>query len=145
VSTVLAVDSTAATVRGRIPLTSLDATVVLRKLEYQEGVVFMTTNRYESIDEAILSRMHIKINYPALTAAARVKIWASHLGKLKTSHAISEDEFVTLSKLLLDGRTIANVTYLASIMAARGVITWNHIQQSLALAVPDAKLLGEGK
>ncbi|KAM7210432.1 hypothetical protein V8F06_014180 [Rhypophila decipiens] len=112
---------------------------VLRKLEYQDGVVFMTTNRYESIDHAILSRMHVKIHYPALTASAGVKVWKSHLAKFTSGHTISEDELITLSKLLLDGRTIANITYLASIMAAGKVITGNHIQQSLHLAAPDAK------
>ena len=40
--------------------------VFLRLLEYFNGVLFLTTNRYETIDDAIMSRVtaHIKYDYP---------------------------------------------------------------------------------
>lgn len=95
----------------------------------------MTTNRYDSIDDAILSRMHIKIGYPALMKAARSKIWRSHLGK--AGHSLSENQLGSLGELALDGRAIANITYLASLMAGGNVILWDHVQQSIPLAACD--------
>ncbi|KAL4780122.1 hypothetical protein BJX76DRAFT_361130 [Aspergillus varians] len=50
-------------------------TVFLRKLEYYEGVLFLTTNRLMEFDEAVLSRIHLKIKYLELTKDARRKIW----------------------------------------------------------------------
>jgi AAA+ superfamily predicted ATPase len=38
--------------------------VFLRLLEYYTGVLFMTTNRVDAIEPAILSRIHLTIEYP---------------------------------------------------------------------------------
>ena len=97
--------------------------------------MFMTTNRFDAIDEAILSRMHIKIQYAALSKAARRKIWKLHLEKI--GHVVSESQIVELSEHVLNGRAIANITYLASLMAGGDVITWDHLQQSIPLACGD--------
>ncbi|KAJ8596712.1 P-loop containing nucleoside triphosphate hydrolase protein [Rhizopogon salebrosus TDB-379] len=49
--------------------------VVLKVLEYHRGVLFLTTNRIQTFDEAFLSRFSIAIKYPELTAPARLTIW----------------------------------------------------------------------
>ena len=105
---------------------------ILRKLEYQEGVVFMTTNRYHSIDDAILSRMHIKIHYPALNASAREKIWNSHLEKVEC--ILPEKQIAALGEHALNGRAIANTIHLASLMAGESPVAWHHLQQALPLS-----------
>ncbi|KAJ6114474.1 hypothetical protein N7486_000252 [Penicillium sp. IBT 16267x] len=38
-------------------------TVFLRNLEYYEGILFLTTNRATDFDDAVLSRIHLKIKY----------------------------------------------------------------------------------
>lgn len=43
-------------------------TVVLRKLEYFQGILFLTTNRMIDFDEAILSRIHLIVKYEDLTS-----------------------------------------------------------------------------
>lgn len=47
----------------------------LRTLEYFSGLMFMTTNRPDDIDEAIISRAAAIISYEPPTREARLKIW----------------------------------------------------------------------
>ena len=49
--------------------------VFLRVLEYFNGLLFLTTNRIDDIDEAIVSRCIALIKYSPPDAAAREKIW----------------------------------------------------------------------
>ena len=49
--------------------------VFLRVLEYFNGLLFLTTNRIDDIDEAILSRCIALIRYRAPDGAARERIW----------------------------------------------------------------------
>lgn len=50
-------------------------TVFLRKIEYFQGILFLTTNRKDDIDDAFKSRIHVTITYRSLTAEAQAKIW----------------------------------------------------------------------
>jgi SpoVK/Ycf46/Vps4 family AAA+-type ATPase len=49
--------------------------VFLRVLEYFNGLLFLTTNRIDDIDEAIVSRCIALIRYHAPDEAARGRIW----------------------------------------------------------------------
>ena len=49
--------------------------VFLRVLEYFNGLLFLTTNRIDDIDEAIVSRCIALIRYHAPDEAARARIW----------------------------------------------------------------------
>jgi len=49
--------------------------VFLRVLEYFNGLLFLTTNRIDDIDEAIVSRCIALIRYHAPDDAARARIW----------------------------------------------------------------------
>ncbi|MFA6178858.1 MAG: ATP-binding protein [Candidatus Methylopumilus sp.] len=49
--------------------------VFLRVLEYFNGLLFLTTNRVDDIDEAIVSRCIAMIKFYPPDAAARAKIW----------------------------------------------------------------------
>jgi hypothetical protein len=46
----------------------------LRKLEYYEGILFLTTNRIAQFDGAILSRIHLLLRYENLTQVARRQV-----------------------------------------------------------------------
>src|SRR6266487_4835165 len=39
----------------------------LRTLEYYEGIMFLTTNRVQTFDDAIASRIHLMIKYESLS------------------------------------------------------------------------------
>jgi SpoVK/Ycf46/Vps4 family AAA+-type ATPase len=49
--------------------------VFLRVLEYFNGLLFLTTNRIDDIDEAIVSRCIALIRFYSPDAAARLRIW----------------------------------------------------------------------
>jgi SpoVK/Ycf46/Vps4 family AAA+-type ATPase len=53
--------------------------VFLCKLEYCEGIMFLTTNRVSEFDEAILTRIHLMLRYDNLDQAARTTIWGDFL------------------------------------------------------------------
>jgi hypothetical protein len=48
--------------------------VFLRLLDYYDGLLFLTTNRPESLDHAIRSRVMLRLEYPDLDQAARAAI-----------------------------------------------------------------------
>lgn len=64
----------------------LPATVFLRALDYFQGILFLTTNRVGSFDEAIMSRIHVQIGYDPLDEDSRRQIWDGYFKKLSKNH-----------------------------------------------------------
>jgi SpoVK/Ycf46/Vps4 family AAA+-type ATPase len=87
--------------------------VLLRMLEYQSGIIFLTTNRVSDFDTALFSRVHITLAFEALTSTHCRFIWKKLAAQ--TDHDITEDDFDRLSQIPLDGRTIKNVLRVASL------------------------------
>ncbi|KAI1626861.1 hypothetical protein EDD37DRAFT_676614 [Exophiala viscosa] len=56
--------------------------IFLRALEYYQGVLFLTTNRVGTFDEAMLSRIHVVLHYPAFDDSERQTIWNTSFRKL---------------------------------------------------------------
>jgi hypothetical protein len=74
-------------------------TVFLRKLEYPDGIMFLTINRVSEFDEAILNRIHLMLKYEELSKDARKQIWRHFLARSRTSHGapdVYEDELERL-------------------------------------------------
>lgn len=104
-------------------------TSFLQNLEYHEGVLCLTTNRPDTIDRAVISRVHLNLIYPDLDLAARKSVWrrfatatVSQDYELDGSQAhkveISESELDELAQASLDGRQIKNVFKTACLLAA---------------------------
>lgn len=55
----------------------------LRALEYYKGILFLTTNRVGTFDEAFMSRIHIQIHYPEFEDEERDRVWGSFFQKLE--------------------------------------------------------------
>lgn len=53
--------------------------IFLRLLEYFQGIMFLTTNRVETFDEAFQSRIHIALKYNDLDRKAKRIIWGTFL------------------------------------------------------------------
>jgi len=53
--------------------------IFLRQLEYFQGIMFLTTNRVETFDEAFQSRIHIALKYNDLDRKAKRIIWGTFL------------------------------------------------------------------
>ncbi|KAI9700134.1 MAG: hypothetical protein M1820_006916 [Bogoriella megaspora] len=57
--------------------------VFLRVLDYYSGLLFMTTNRVGSLDEAFKSRIHSQLYYPPLDIKQTLSIWRLNMERLK--------------------------------------------------------------
>lgn len=60
--------------------------VFLRTLEYYSGILFLTTNRIGSFDEAFKSRIHISLYYAPLDEGQTFKVWVTNLNRLRRSN-----------------------------------------------------------
>lgn len=83
--------------------------VFLRKLEYYRGLLFLTSNRGIQFDEAILSRIHLTIEYENLTRDFRRGLWTTFLFKARTMQGpamVEEDDIQRLGSLALNGREV---------------------------------------
>jgi ATPase family protein associated with various cellular activities (AAA) len=81
----------------------------LRTLEYYQGLLFLTTNRVENIDDAISSRIHVMIKYKELSSTNRRELWEAFLDKGSPSSRgsiLSKQEMLELSRKKLNGREV---------------------------------------
>lgn len=114
--------------------------IFLRMLERYSGVMFMTTNLLDNLDDAFISRSTAVIKYNDLTANDREKIWNGLLDKveklntLKVSLELRQDvpEF---AEVKLNGRVIKNTVRLAySLALSKGEdLESKHIRAALEL------------
>ncbi|KAK8052294.1 ATPase family AAA domain-containing protein 3A-like [Apiospora rasikravindrae] len=64
--------------------------IFLRQLEYFQGILFLTTNRVESFDEAFLSRMHIPLRYDELDNKARKAVFKMFIERVRNNGAATD-------------------------------------------------------
>ncbi|KAI0118733.1 hypothetical protein GGR51DRAFT_497428 [Nemania sp. FL0031] len=57
--------------------------VFLRVLEYYRGILFLTTNRVGTLDEAFKSRIHVSLYYPPLSRSTTIDIFKVNIRKLQ--------------------------------------------------------------
>jgi hypothetical protein len=83
--------------------------VLLRSLEYYEGILFLTTNRVKTIDEAIASRIHLPLRYVDLNQSARKEVWQSFLKTASAAQSVTpltNKDFGRLAEKVLNGRQV---------------------------------------
>ena len=98
--------------------------VMLRLLEYFQGVLFLTSNRAQCLDPAFESRVTIALKYEALDEKARAKVWSNLLQLID-----DKDENIDVMKLShhhMNGRQIKNAIRLAMAMALEMGEKLNH-------------------
>ena len=93
----------------------------LRTLEYFKGLLFMTTNRSDAIDDAILSRCAAIIKYSSPSRDDARKVWNVMIANADAADLVGAD---LVEKLLdtyphLVGRDIKMVLRLALRIAAK--------------------------
>lgn len=107
-------------------------TVMLRQLEYYRGIIILTTNLENQIDDAFRSRIHFHLCYPALSKETRQRIWTNCLKRVESlcekskqasgagntrngqgsktlTYNIQPSDFEVLAQWELNGREIKNV------------------------------------
>jgi SpoVK/Ycf46/Vps4 family AAA+-type ATPase len=98
--------------------------VFLRQLEYFQGILFLTTNRVNSFDEAFESRIHVSLRFKELDFDARRQIWMNFfknmgvaVGSQREGGDVTNEELDKLSKRNINGRQIKNAMRTAQALA----------------------------
>lgn len=89
-------------------------------LEYNEGILFLTTNRVETIDPAFQSRIHLSIAYPPLSVAARHELWNTFILRANRGQPpewLAPDFLDQLAEETVNGREIKNIVRTAYALA----------------------------
>ena len=143
--------------------------IFLRELEYYRGIIFLTTNLYDTIDAAFRSRVNIHLLFSRLAASSRLLVWRKFLQRLPPpkriaveeddeddigedssapppKHDISEEDLEELAKWQLNGREIKN--------AIKTVKTWcdtkgyeinlTRLESGIKVTAPHASKAGSG-
>jgi AAA+ superfamily predicted ATPase len=93
--------------------------IFLRYLEYHTGVLFLTTNRIDSYDEAFQTRILLKIHYDNLTPQAKKTIWRNFLDRGGENTVTSTDIDYFVNHMKVNAREIRNVVRMAICIAAQ--------------------------
>lgn len=85
--------------------------IFLRLLEYFQGILFLTTNRVETFDDAFQSRIHIALRYGELSPKAKRSVFKMFVERVRVLEGIetmpfTEEDYVALSKHNLNGRQV---------------------------------------
>jgi len=91
--------------------------IFLRVLEYYQGMLFLTSNRVDTFDDAFKSRIHVPLKYLDLPFASRVQIWRNFLTKIHGGTDLLEWDFEQLAEHPLNGRQIKNIVRTAQSLA----------------------------
>jgi len=120
--------------------------VMLRLLEYYQGVLFLTSNRVDALDPAFQSRVQCALRYEPLNTTSRRQIWCNLLAArgIEPGTAGSCVDVDRLATHELNGRQIKNALQLALALARRdGVaLAQSHLEATLELALVFAQSAG---
>ncbi|KAK3076236.1 hypothetical protein LTS18_013552, partial [Coniosporium uncinatum] len=112
--------------------------IFLRLLEYFQGILFLTTNRVETFDDAFQSRIHVALRYEELSAKAKREIWRMFLEKVRVMEGVDtvgfrEVDFDVLARNNLNGRQIKNAVRTAQALAVneKAKLSMEHIKRVL--------------
>ncbi|CAI7566188.1 unnamed protein product [Penicillium glandicola] len=109
--------------------------VFLRILDYYSGILFLTTNRVGTIDEAFKSRIHISLYYPYLKLKQTKKIWEVNLDRLV---AIEEEQAGSQKPLSIARQDILNFAEKHFTLSTNGQGRWNGRQIRNAFLIASA-------
>ncbi|KAF1969452.1 P-loop containing nucleoside triphosphate hydrolase protein [Bimuria novae-zelandiae CBS 107.79] len=82
----------------------------LRALEFYDGILFLTTDRIGSFDDAFISRIHFQLGYPDFTDESLHKVWQTFIDKLQREGG----DYIRLNidaKGYLDGKELMSVKW----------------------------------
>lgn len=108
--------------------------VFLRHIEYYRGILFLTTNRITTFDEAFLSRIHVALHFNELTTPTKVQIWRAFIKKAGISDGdVSAEQIERLAQRDVNGRQIKNTCRTATSLArSRGQkLRYEHLEEAL--------------
>ncbi|KAL1848120.1 hypothetical protein Daus18300_013720 [Diaporthe australafricana] len=128
--------------------------VFLRKTEYFEGILLLTTNLIHMIDPAFISRVNLGIKVPDLDQETRLQIWTRVLeedinGVRREIDKKLLEPIKRWAEKDLNGRQIRNVVLSARLAAFKGElpiqVLANHIQEALEDVLKFKDMIAEEK
>ncbi|AYV83015.1 MAG: AAA family ATPase [Hyperionvirus sp.] len=107
--------------------------IFLRLLERHHGVMFLTTNHADRLDEAFKSRISLMVKYNKLDEAALHAVWTNMLSAARIT--LPKDVISLLAKKPLSGRDIIHVIRGSQSLAssAKEPVAFSHFEEFLAL------------
>ncbi|KAL2018379.1 hypothetical protein VTK56DRAFT_914 [Thermocarpiscus australiensis] len=116
--------------------------IFLRQLEYFQGILFLTTNRVETFDDAFQSRIHIALRYDNLDHRAKKAIFKIFIERVRVLEKIdmmpfTEEDYNLLARHELNGRQIKNTVRTAQALAVNKgePLSMSHIRQVLDVQI----------
>ncbi|KAK3688629.1 hypothetical protein B0T22DRAFT_375886 [Podospora appendiculata] len=116
--------------------------IFLRQLEYFQGILFLTTNRVETFDDAFQSRIHIALRYDSLDHRAKRAIFKIFIERVRVLEKINtmpftEEDYNILARHELNGRQIKNTVRTAQALAVNKgePLAMSHIRQVLDVQI----------
>ncbi len=100
--------------RGDNVVQNAIVSVFLRLLEYHNGLVFLTTNRSDDIDPAILSRCIAEIQYGIPAPTERLKLWKIMLAEFNVKMSKEDIRKTVFAFPEVAGRDIQNLIRLTN-------------------------------
>ncbi|PMD15406.1 hypothetical protein NA56DRAFT_346801 [Hyaloscypha hepaticicola] len=112
--------------------------IFLRLLEYFQGILFLTTNRVETFDDAFQSRIHIALRYGELSTKAKKSVFKMFIERVRVLEGVAtmpfdENDYNTLARHNLNGRQIKNTIRTAQALAVNNnePLSMEHIKRVL--------------
>lgn len=103
---------------------------LLTRIEHHPGVVLLTTNSRDRIDEAFMRRLDRIIDFPLPAFEQRLQLWQKHLG----DRGPGEETYRTLASYCdFAGGQIRNVVLSAAVSSVGESITTEHLVEGLII------------
>ncbi|KAI1077367.1 P-loop containing nucleoside triphosphate hydrolase protein [Whalleya microplaca] len=94
---------------------------LLSAVEYFEGVLFLTTNRFEAIDSAFKSRIHLSIAYQPLSLDGKKQLWQDFITRAYAKEHlppwVTKRFLDKVAEAPVNGREIRNIVRMAHALA----------------------------
>lgn len=108
--------------------------IFLKELEYFSGIIFLTTNRVETFDWAMKSRIHLALGFTPPGTSIRQQMWVQALGTVPADEIGIEDTThaaAVLAERNLNGREIYNTLNTARTIATfeKRKLLLEHVQK----------------
>ncbi|KAF3024227.1 hypothetical protein E8E14_011319 [Neopestalotiopsis sp. 37M] len=118
--------------------------VFLRILEYYAGILFLTTNRVGSFDDAFRSRLHLTLYYPKLDRKQTLQIFEMNIRRVRDLNS-KREEAGQRSIQVHDDKILKFAKKHFETLSWNGRQIRNAFQTAIALAEFDVRDDGEGE
>jgi len=126
--------------------------IFLRELEYFKGIIFLTTNLYETVDKAFRSRVNIHLVFSPLGMESRGLLWRKFLERVEGPvggkmgvEVLGEEGFGELARWELNGREIKNAVRTVKLWCeCKGYeMSLVRLESGIQVTAPQARKIGE--